>query len=171
MQPDGSFTFWLMCICSGDYFCLQVLICLGYGLQYSSMLQFILLFTCTRELLKHWELFPLVLEKGKHGERYIIGGENITYNEFFGKLINITGKSHLLFHVPYPVMLTAASVQYSYSRLLSKDPLITPRWVRKYLHHWAVSSEKSIGGLGYQLTPLDVGLSKTVEWLNKNFAK
>jgi len=113
----------------------------------------------------------LALEKGKPGERYIIGGENITYNEFFGKLRIITGKSHLLFHVPYAVMLTAASIQYSYSRLLSKDPLITPRWVRKYLHHWAVSSGKSIGELGYQWTPLDVGLSKTVEWLNNNFAK
>jgi nucleoside-diphosphate-sugar epimerase len=110
----------------------------------------------------------LAMEKGRPGERYIIGGENVTYNEFFKKLAVVTGKKHLLFHVPYHIMLVSGTLQYWFSQLTGMPPLITPRWIRKYLHHWAVTSEKAKNELGYVYTPLNVGLRKTVDWIYKN---
>lgn len=109
----------------------------------------------------------LAMEKGKNGERYIIGGENITYNGFFEKLRQITGKQQRLFHMPYWMMYTGGSAQYWFSQLTGRPPLITPKWIEKYLHHWAVSSKKAETELGYNITSLDEGLRKTVDWLNE----
>jgi nucleoside-diphosphate-sugar epimerase len=108
----------------------------------------------------------LAMKKGKPGERYIIGGENASYEIFFDKLKKITGKRQLLFHVPYRMMYFSGLLQYYFSQITGRPPLITPRWIKKYLHHWAVSSEKAEKELGYKITSLDEGLKKTVNWLN-----
>jgi len=108
----------------------------------------------------------LAMKNGKTGERYIIGGENASYDVFFEKLRKITGKHQRLFHVPYGMMYFSGLLQYYFSQLTGRPPLITPQWIRKYLHHWAVTSEKAQKKLGYTITPLDEGLEKTVIWLN-----
>jgi nucleoside-diphosphate-sugar epimerase len=109
----------------------------------------------------------LAMKKGKPGERYILGGENTSYNSFFGKLRIITEKKQRLFHIPYGIMYSSGMLQYFYSQLTGRPPLITTNWIRKYLHHWAVTSHKAKKELGYKITPLDEGLTKTIEWLNQ----
>jgi farnesol dehydrogenase len=108
------------------------------------------------------------MARGKSGERYIIGGENISYDRFFRKLRAITGRNQRLFHIPYRIMFFAGSAQFWFAHLTGKAPLITPQWLRKYLHHWAVSVEKAEDELGFKVTTLDEGLRKTVDWLNQN---
>jgi len=110
----------------------------------------------------------LALQKGRTGERYIIGGENISYDGFFSKLKAITRRNQRLFHVPFWMMFFAGSAQYWFALLTGTPPLITPQWLRKYLHHWSVSVEKAEKELGYKATALDEGLLKTVNWLNQN---
>ena len=51
------------------------------------------------------------------------------------------------------------------TRLFGKPPMITPAWVRRFLHHWSVSSDKAKSDLGYTITPLSDGIAKTIEWL------
>ncbi|MBE0638470.1 MAG: SDR family oxidoreductase [Bacteroidales bacterium] len=109
----------------------------------------------------------LAMEKGRTGQRYILGGENITYDGFFQKLKEITSKDHRLFHVPYWLMFAGSNIHFAFARLRGRSPRITPRWIRKYLHHWAVSVVRAETELGYCVTPFDEGLQRTVDWLNK----
>ncbi len=108
----------------------------------------------------------LAAEKGQAGERYIIGGENLTYRQFFGILSQNTGKSRLLINFPVWLMIMLASVMEMQARFTGIPPLITPPWIRKYLNHWNLSSEKAISQLGYTITPFNEGVLKTLTWLN-----
>lgn len=110
----------------------------------------------------------LALAKGKPGERYILGGENATYDQFFETLEKVTGRKAWMVHIRYPLLRAVTWVQFAGMRLAGKPPLITPEWIKKYLHHWACSSKKAQQDLGYQITPLDEGIKKTLEWIKNN---
>jgi farnesol dehydrogenase len=43
--------------------------------------------------------------------------------------------------------------------------MITVPWVKKYMNHWSVSSEKAVKELGYRITPFTDGVSITLDWL------
>jgi len=109
----------------------------------------------------------LAMEKGKPGERYVLGGENINYRQLFDLTREISGVSYRLFPVPLWLMLSASWLMKLYSRLSGKAPLIVPGLVRKFSHHWIVSSLKAREQLGYE--PLDArkGLENTIRWLRE----
>ncbi len=108
----------------------------------------------------------LAAENGRSGERYILGGENLTYIQFFKELSKLTGKSRLLIYCPVWVMIIFAGLMELQARVTGIQPLITPPWIRKYLHHWNLSSGKAISQLGYNITPFQTGIMKTLNWLN-----
>jgi nucleoside-diphosphate-sugar epimerase len=110
----------------------------------------------------------LAMRHGEPGKRYLLGGVNATYNEFFDKVDSVTGKKRKLYNVPLPVMLGLSYLQLLMAHLFGKKPMITPPFVRKYNKHWIVSSDKAITQLGYTITPLPEGISKTVKWLNQS---
>jgi nucleoside-diphosphate-sugar epimerase len=106
----------------------------------------------------------LAMENGKSGERYILGGENINFDEFFALLKKLSGKNYFLMHVPMPLMLLFA-LKEEIGTVFGRDPLITRKWVRKYNHNLDCSSEKAIHELGYSITPLEEGIQRTLHWL------
>lgn len=108
----------------------------------------------------------LAEKKGLSGERYILGGENLTFNQFFNNLSKITKKKRLLINFPVWLMILIAKVMEFNAWVTGVPPLITPPWIRKYLHHWNLSSEKAIMQLGYRITPFNEGVRKTLTWLN-----
>jgi farnesol dehydrogenase len=105
------------------------------------------------------------MDQGRSGERYILGGDNISYNDFFDLLSDISGKHFRMFHIPFYLLHAAASLMEVRARLTGAEPLLTPPWVKKYGHNWELSSEKAERELEYAATPLELGLSKTVDWL------
>ncbi len=107
----------------------------------------------------------MAMEKGRAGHRYIIGGENVTYDQFFETLKKVTGQKRIMVHIPYGLLNFVVWMQFMATRLVGKMPLITPKWIRKYLHHWACSSRKSKVELGYRITTLEKGIEKTIEWI------
>lgn len=106
------------------------------------------------------------LEKGRNGERYVLGGENLSFNQLFHHISAATGKNYKLFNLPTWFIIFLASILKLLADLFSGRPLITPGWARKYLHHWIVSSEKAKKELGYKPVSFEEGLKKTVEWIN-----
>lgn len=108
------------------------------------------------------------LEKGRPGERYILGGENADYHRLFELIRKHSGVRQKLYNVPMPLMLAFGQSQILKYRLTGKPPLLTPSWVKKYLYDWSLSSDKAIKELAYTITPLDEGIRKTVEWLKNN---
>ncbi len=110
----------------------------------------------------------LAMQKGRAAERYSLGGMNASYIEFFDLLAKLTGRKVSLIRLPVNVMMVAGKTLQLYTKLTGKPPLLTPPWIRKYYYDWSISSEKAIKELGYTFIPLEQGLQKTIDWLNKN---
>lgn len=107
----------------------------------------------------------LAMQKGRPGERYVLGGENISYNQLFESVREASGVRHRLFKIPLWIMLAAARVMKFISLLSGRPPLIVPDLVRKFNHNWIVSSEKAVNDLGYQATNARTGIHLTVQWI------
>jgi nucleoside-diphosphate-sugar epimerase len=107
----------------------------------------------------------LAMEKGKSGERYILGGSNISYLEFFKILKEQTGQKHLMIKLPLFIMLTVANAMILITKVFGVKPLITPALVKKFNYNWIVSSEKALNELGYKPVSFAEGAKKTLEWL------
>lgn len=110
----------------------------------------------------------LAMKKGVHGERYLLGGENIVYREFFDKITELTGKKFNMVKIPASVIFAMARMMAWRADLLGIPPLLTPDWARKFISYdWEVSSQKAVDQLGYKITSLQKGLEQTISWLEK----
>lgn len=110
----------------------------------------------------------LAMEKGRPGEKYNLGGVDVSYSEFFRTLARVSGKRQVMVKVPVFLMVWASWLMERWAELSGQLPLITPCWVKKYfLYDWQVSSKKAAQELGYTITPLEVGLKKTIAWLRE----
>lgn len=109
----------------------------------------------------------LAMERGRAGEKYILGGPNTSYSNFYQALANISKKKYVMFKFPEPLLMGISRIMVLFSKISGSPPLITPQYVRKYLRDWEVSSEKAEKELGYAITPLDIGLERTIAWLNE----
>lgn len=105
------------------------------------------------------------LEKGRSGERYILGGTNISYNEFFSLLAKVSGKKYKMFHLPMWVMMIVAKFELIMAEGFGKKPLITPPWIKRYQQNRPLSVEKAKREIQYAETPLETGIKKTITWL------
>lgn len=113
----------------------------------------------------------LAMAKAKPGERYLIGGENASFNRFFSLLAELSGKKHWLFKFPISLMLFVSNLDLLLAKAIGKQPLITPPFVRKYNKQWPLSTEKAQQDLGYEVTPLRQGMRNTLVWLKNPTAK
>lgn len=107
----------------------------------------------------------LALQSGISGEKYILGGTNISFNGFFDLLSTVSGKNYKLFHLPFSIILGFSKLEFFLAETIGKKPLITPPWAKKYLQNRPVSSKKAVNYVNYSTTPLNEGFRKTIEWL------
>ena len=107
----------------------------------------------------------LAMQKGIPGEKYILGGTNACFNDFFKTLAEVSGKKRALFHIPFSLMMGVSKFEYFMAENFGKPPLITPPWVKRYIQHRPLNSGKAIRELNYKITPLDQGMIKTIDWL------
>jgi nucleoside-diphosphate-sugar epimerase len=107
----------------------------------------------------------LALAKGRIGERYILGGENISLKGFHRLVDEVSGKRHLQFGLPPAVAMAYARAQRAKAEWFDWHPQITPGWVETFLQDWAYSSAKAERELGYRITPLKEGIRRTYEWI------
>jgi nucleoside-diphosphate-sugar epimerase len=109
----------------------------------------------------------LAMELGGRGERYILGGENVSYNEFFEAVSRAAGTRRVLFHIPGPLAITVAYGDEFRARLFRGHPSLTPGWARTFLLNNAYSMAKAERELGYRITPLKEAMEATVAWLKR----
>ena len=105
---------------------------------------------------------------GRKGERYILGGENHSFNELFEIIGEAAGEKRMMFRLPAGLMKGIAGLAISYSKITGSPPAITKEWLDKYLSDWIMSSDKAVRELGYRITPLAEGILRTIEWLKSN---
>jgi nucleoside-diphosphate-sugar epimerase len=107
----------------------------------------------------------LAMEKGRIGERYLLGGENASLKEFFRLIRLVSGKRHFQVPLVRYTPLAFAWILKKRAEWFGAYPQITPGWVRTFLADWAFSTQKAERELGYRVTPLVEGLRRTYEWL------
>lgn len=105
----------------------------------------------------------LAMEKGRSGERYLLGGENLSFIEFFAKIRKLSGKNYRMVRLPVWLLYTIASLMMLCAKIFGIRPLITPGWARKYMHHWLLSSQKAEEQLGYSHISFESGLQNFLE--------
>jgi farnesol dehydrogenase len=107
----------------------------------------------------------LAMEKGRVGERYILGGENASLRRFFEVVDDVCGRRHRQVPLPRPLALAYAHLEQRRAQWFGSHPRITPGWVATFLQDWAYSCAKAERELGYTCTPLREGVRLTCEWL------
>jgi len=109
----------------------------------------------------------LAAMNGRSGERYILGGENLTFQELFEKMAIVTGHKRLMIKIPLSAMTFIAGIMEFQTRITGIPPMITTPWVKKYLSHWSISSIHAIHDLGYTITPFVEGAAETLKWIHR----
>ena len=113
----------------------------------------------------------LAMDKGLGGEKYILGGENLSYRSFFQTIKQNTGKNVRLVRVPKLLLKIWSLFYMCFCRLVGKETHISPRVVDRLAQNRALTCDKAIRQLGYSITPFSVGIQKTIFHLkNKNYA-
>jgi dihydroflavonol-4-reductase len=109
------------------------------------------------------------LEKGKSGERYILGGEDLTLKQILDKLGAISGLPSPRIKLPYFVAYAAGLVDQTVSgRLLGREPRATVETVRMGKKKMWASSDKAQRELGWKPLPAENALRRAVEWFRAN---
>src|SRR5208282_1649982 len=109
------------------------------------------------------------LEKGRSGERYILGGENLTLKQILDRLAAITNLPSPTVKLPYVFAFAAGAVDEMVTgRLLGREPRATIDAVRMGRKMMFVSSAKAERELGWREVPVDGALRRSVEWFRAN---
>jgi dihydroflavonol-4-reductase len=109
------------------------------------------------------------LEKGRSGERYILGGENLTLKQILDKLAAITRLPSPKVRVPYVMALATGVVdEIVTGRIRGREPRATIDAVRMGRKKMFVSSAKAERELGWKCVPVDDALRRAVEWFQVN---
>ncbi len=111
----------------------------------------------------------LAAEKARPGERYILGGENLTLKQILDKLAAITGLPSPKVKIPYAVALATGVVDTLVTgRLLRREPRVTLDAVRMGRKKMFASSAKAERELGWKVIAVDGALRRAVEWFQEH---
>ncbi len=110
----------------------------------------------------------LAYERGRPGEGYILGGENLSLLEIFRTLSSITGIPAPRVKIPRGVLASIALLSEGWARISRKPPRISWEAVQLAGRFMYFSSAKAEGELGYQPGPARKALERAVEWFEAN---
>ncbi len=111
----------------------------------------------------------MALEKGRSGERYILGGENLTLKQILDALGKITGLPSPNIKLPYAFAFAAGVVgEMITGRLLHGEPRATVDTVRLGKKKMFASSYKAERELGWKIVPVEDALRRAVAWFRAN---
>jgi dihydroflavonol-4-reductase len=111
----------------------------------------------------------LAFERGKIGERYILGARNMTLKEILTELAAITGRPAPRVRLPHNLVLPIAYVAETWGRLTGKEGLfLTVDGIRMAKKRMFFSAEKARQDLGFVTRPVGEALRDAVDWFRQN---
>ena len=109
------------------------------------------------------------LEKGRPGERYILGGEDLTLKQILDRLGELTGLPSPKIKLPYFFAFATGVIDEAITgRLLKREPRATVDTVRMGKKKMFASSAKAERELGWKIVPVEDALRRAVEWFRAN---
>lgn len=109
----------------------------------------------------------LAMEKGLAGERYIIGGENISFNTLVQTVLSESGKKNNLIQLPIAVMKAGGVLKNIAAKIIGQKTDFTPKILSRLVRNRTLSSKKAMQQLGYQITPFKEGIHQTINFLKQ----
>jgi dihydroflavonol-4-reductase len=106
----------------------------------------------------------LAWERGRKGERYILGSENLTLAQILQKLAAITGRKAPSVRLPYAVAYCAGACSTAWAELTGRPPRVPMDAVRMARKKMWVSHAKAARELGFAPGPAEAALRRAVEW-------
>lgn len=110
----------------------------------------------------------LACEKGRPGERYILGSENLTLHQILEDLSRISGRPAPRLRIPYAVAWVAGVVSTGWANLTGNEPRAPLDAVKMARKKMWVTHEKAARELGYSPSPAAGALRRAVEWFQSN---
>jgi len=107
-------------------------------------------------------------ERGRAGQRYVLGGENLTLQEIFEKLAEVTGKKAPRMRIPYAVAYAAGVASTGWAAVTGKEPRAPLDGVRMARKKMWVRHDKAARELGYTARPAKEALRRAAEWFQAN---
>jgi nucleoside-diphosphate-sugar epimerase len=113
----------------------------------------------------------LAMQHGLGAEKYILGGENISYETFFSELRLLSGSKARIIQAPQFVVKIWANIQWCKYLITKKEPFVTAKSIHHLFLNKIYSNEKAKQKLGYNTTPLREALKQTIQFLkSKKYA-
>jgi dihydroflavonol-4-reductase len=110
----------------------------------------------------------LAAERGRAGERYILGGRNLTLKQMLDMLSGASGRPAPRWKIPFAVAYAAGCMDSGVSRLLGREPQIPLDGVRMARHKMFVDTGKAGRDLGFAPGPLEAAFERAVAWYESN---
>ncbi|MGH8259078.1 MAG: hopanoid-associated sugar epimerase, partial [Steroidobacteraceae bacterium] len=110
----------------------------------------------------------LALERGRAGELYILGGEDLSLREILVSIAALVGRKPPRIRLPHALVLPIAHVAEAYSRLSGQPTRVTVEGVRMARKRMFFSSAKAARELGYRWRPPQEALRDAIRWFREN---
>ena len=104
------------------------------------------------------------LRHGRIGERYILGGQNMTLAELLGEIARLTGRPPPRIRLPRGPLYPLAVAAEAMARVTKREPLLTVDGLRMSKHVMFFSSAKAERELAYKPRPAEAGIRDAIDW-------
>jgi nucleoside-diphosphate-sugar epimerase len=108
----------------------------------------------------------LAMKSSKKDEKYIIGGENVSYETLFKTIKNLTNSNIKIVKIHYGFLKVCFSCVNVIKKAIGTSG-ISAKIIESLFSNRLSTSKKAVEDLGYKITPMDKGLFQTVHYLNK----
>jgi dihydroflavonol-4-reductase len=110
----------------------------------------------------------LAADKGKPGERYILGCENLTLEQILRRLAKLANQTAPKLKLPYAVAYAAGVISTGLANLTGKEPMVPLEGVRMARKKMFVSHAKAARELGFQPGSVDAALQRAITWFKES---
>jgi dihydroflavonol-4-reductase len=110
----------------------------------------------------------LAYERGRPGERYILGGQDMSLREILEAIARLEGRSPPRIRLPYGMVLPIAYLAEGFARLSGRSGRITLEGVRMSRKKMFFSSAKAVRELGYRWRPPVQAFEDAIRWFRDN---
>lgn len=110
----------------------------------------------------------LAFEHGRPGERYILGGEDMSLLRILNTIDDITGIRRRRMRVPHALAMLSARIMEPWARISGREPRATVEGVRMAKKKMYFSSAKAVRELGYRSRPAHEALQDAIHWFTQN---
>ncbi len=110
----------------------------------------------------------LAAERGRPGERYILGSENLTLQQILNHLALITNKPASAMKIPYAVAYATGVITTAWANFTGREPMAPLEGVRMARKKMFVTHAKAARELGFSPAPSDAALKRAVDWFRAN---